>query len=292
MSTSGTTLDTAGRRESKRAKEPGRRGRADPSGGRQRADLPSGEPRTGSLPLLAGLLAVASLAWGACGGADADEASPPAERTRPAGAGTADESNPAGVRAQELRPGSGRVETVGTFHGVVDGDERTWYAVAGEVDGRTESSAVWIPLSDEERMVSLEGFDDPDVPIATFEFDLARGKVSTGDYEGSLLGIVFRFAPGDFETTVRAPDASVFYLPEVPEGDLDYASMYAMQEGVLDVVLIDVSDDGIGRFEGTFSGTLRTMDGGDSMEIADGRFEVERALRQEPADPPSAGGGG
>ena len=182
-------------------------------------------------------------------------------------------------------PSAGSAETVGTFRAVLDGRERTWHAVAGTRDGEVESSAVWVPLSEGERMASLGGFDEPDVPVETFEFDLGQGRISLGDYEGSLLALTFTFEADDFERTVRGSEAPVLYFPEIPGGEIDYASVYMLTEGALDVVLIEMSEDGTGRFEGTFSGTLTSMGEGRSMKLTDGRFTVERALRREPAEP-------
>lgn len=186
--------------------------------------------------------------------------------------------------------------TVGTFHAVVDGEERTWYAVAGRADGRTGSSAVWTPLSSTgRRLASLGGFEVPGVPAGPVELDVAAGTMSPADYRGKLLHVAFPFRADDFELTARIPGpagASVMYLPHVSRGRLELGSAYVLSRGTLEVTRIEVSGDGSARFEGTFSGTFRTMDGEASLEVAGGRFRVERALRRESRPPPGVGPGG
>lgn len=183
-----------------------------------------------------------------------------------------------------------RGASVGTFRAVLDGRERAWFAVAGTKDGEPISSATWLRLPSTGRlMASLAGVDDAEAPVETFDLDLTQGKASTGDYHGSLLLVGFPFQEDDLEHTYPvpgSPGASVLYVPQLPEGRLDFGSAYVLSEGTLDVTRIQIGEDGTAGFTGTFSGTLRTMDGHASMTVEEGRFDVTEARRVEAAGPP------
>lgn len=193
-------------------------------------------------------------------------------------AGPACGEREAGANANPRSAAAGQ-DVVGTITARFDGEERTWYVVAGEIEGERQATATWMLLDETERIATIGGFDSPDVPVETFRADFEGGDVSYGDYEGSVLTIAFPFQPEDFERLARFPggDATIAYLPRVEGGEMDFSGMYGLETGSLDVGLLDPRRDGPSEFGGTFEGTLVRLDRADSIRVTDGRFEVSGA---------------
>lgn len=188
--------------------------------------------------------------------------------------------------AAETRGAANGRDVAGTITARFDGEERIWYVVSGEIEGERQGTAVWMSLEEGERLALAAGFDAADVPVETFRRDFEAGDVSYGDYSGSVLTIGFEFEPEDFELLTRFPggDASVIYHPRVEGGAVDFSGMYGLEEGSLDVNLLDARRDGPSELAGTFEGILIRLDQADSIEVTAGRFEITGATYVE-SDP-------
>ena len=96
------------------------------------------------------------------------------------------------VNARPADPAlAGGAETLGTIRGTLNGEERTWYVVEGSSQAKPYSSATWYEIGGE-RIVAVGGYDTEAPPLDTFEFDMATGAASFGDYQGSVLVLLAR----------------------------------------------------------------------------------------------------
>lgn len=178
-------------------------------------------------------------------------------------------------------------DVLGTFSGTVEGEEMSWYALLGEIEGQRRPSAFWTVLG-EKRLASLSGYDSKEVPFETFSAEPSAGAASFGDYRGSILSVAFPFTASDTELTFQFPPdgapssaAMVAYIPGRESKDEDvgavFERMYRLTEGRLTVSRVEVDGTGPASFEGSFSGTFQKMTGPGSVTIEDGHFEIRRA---------------
>lgn len=169
------------------------------------------------------------------------------------------------------------VELQGTIEATVDGERITWYSVSGQSGGAPYSSSTWMPFSDSERIVAIGGFATDDPPIESFEWSDAGMPESYGTYEGSVFALAIDLSGDrtDFSVTFPDPDGRN-HLSYQPRATLEnvMANTLMMSSGTLSVTDIAISGD-LARASGTFSGTFRSMEGDQSVEITDGVFDVE-----------------
>lgn len=164
----------------------------------------------------------------------------------------------------------GDARVVGTIHATIDGEERIWYVLEGEVDGVRESSAFWYEPEAGVKQALIAGYETEDVPFQTF----GRPGAPTGDYAGSTMTLVIVLPPEETSWTSPLPgvdDTGVLYMPSVVNG-----SLFMMADGRLQVTSLDAPQPGTGSISGTFSGTMRIPRGsGGTLTVKDGRFDVE-----------------
>lgn len=194
---------------------------------------------------------------------------------------SADEAESESNAEQSSAPASGAVQQVGTIEAMLDGEPQTWYAVAGEIEGSEQATALWTVL-DGEPQALIGGFDTTEVPFDTFRRE--SGMLRFGDFTASQLLILFSFDMDDTSLTVDLDltdaDASLTYAPNASLAqDAPFANAYIASDGTLSVTRIEAREDDPARFEGTFSGTLQRMDeAGEAIEITDGRFVIDEAM--------------
>lgn len=180
-------------------------------------------------------------------------------------------------------PPSQELEVVGTIQATLDGKERAWYLVAGDPEGPLGSNAVWQVFEPSEgtRLANLAGLDTPDVPAELLARDVDPVEALAGaDYSGSVLTVMFEFGPEDSSVRQELPDpdglGGVMYLSDASRIG-DPAVTYFLADGAVHVTRIEARRSGDSQFEGSFHGTLRTRTGERSIELTEGRFEVEGA---------------
>lgn len=163
--------------------------------------------------------------------------------------------------------------TLGTIRATVDGEERTWYVVQGSSRGRPYSSAMWFE-TEGERLITVGGYDTDSPPLDTFEFDIASGEISFGDYRGSSMVLLVGVFEGSSTARIEIPSDRPFtvgYMPVVSDDML--TGTYMIATGAIEV--IEASFDGNeASVRGAFRGTLEKMDGSGGVEVEDGRFEA------------------
>ncbi len=173
--------------------------------------------------------------------------------------------------------GSAIVTTLGTIHATLDGQSRTWYVVAGQSSDGPYASGVWFEKTGGGHFITLGGLDVEDPPIESF----SRGggdasKMSMGDYSGSSLSMGLAVDLASLPQRISLPEnegmATVIFLPVVDMTDM--SGMLVMQSGQVQIEEAAIAD-GEARVRGTLSGTLTPMLGGESVEIKDGRFDLE-----------------
>lgn len=171
--------------------------------------------------------------------------------------------------------GSETPGVLGTIEATLDGEARTWYVVEGTARTGPYASAAWIDAGDGGRVVSISGYDDERPPIDTFEADMEAGNLSFGDYDGSAFVLSVAMA-GDGESfSVELGASSNAMVAYLPQASPDMSGMYTSTSGVVDVTSSSF-DAETSRLSGTFSGTLRQMQGDGEVQIENGRFEIGR----------------
>lgn len=205
----------------------------------------------------------------------------------PGDAGVHPEGPPPPSTAVADDVGERPAETIGTIEATLDGEARLWYVVSGETDGKRQPGALWMEVGEGERMGVVGGYDTEDVDFSSIEMQ-GGFPVSLGSYQGSMISIGFPIPEGDAtgSWTLPGSEASVTYLADA--NAMDFADALILAEGVVETTRIET--DGTCRFEGRFSGTLRSMDGAeaplqptaDGVELTDGSFEVEGCERIDP----------
>lgn len=166
--------------------------------------------------------------------------------------------------------------TLGTIEAVLDGEERTWYVLAGEAKDGPWAAATWMEMS-EGVMVTMGGVDAPDLDIGQISRSEGAAGMTMGGYEGSTLNLAVMLPPEPRPTTADLPEAepagtTVIYQPRFDLSDM--SGMLRMTEGRIEVEAVSLSDGEV-SLRGTFHGVVSTMDGSEGMEITDGRFQVE-----------------
>jgi hypothetical protein len=193
---------------------------------------------------------VALIALTACGG-DAPE--------------TADDA----AASRSATPG-----VLGTIEATIDGEARTWYVVEGTARTGAYASAAWIDAGDDGRIVSIGGYDDERPPIETFEADMQSGSLSFGDYDGSAFVVSVTVSGDGGPFSVELGGSSNAMVAYMPQASADMSGMYTSASGALDVTSSSF-DAETSRVSGTFSGTLRQMQGDGEIPIENGRFDVD-----------------
>jgi hypothetical protein len=170
----------------------------------------------------------------------------------------------------------GDASVVGTIHATIDGEERTWYVLEGEVNGVREASAFWYETESGAPQALIAGYDTEDVPFETF----GRPGAPTGHYTGSAMTLVIVLPPGETAWASPLPgvdDTGVLYMPSVVDGPL-----FGMTDGQLEVTSLDAPRPGTGSISGTFRGTMQIPPGSDrTLTVTDGRFGVEELTYRE-----------
>lgn len=164
---------------------------------------------------------------------------------------------------------------LGTIEATLDGESRTWYVVEGTARTGPYASAAWIDAGDGGRVVSISGYDDERPPIDTFEADMEAGNLSFGDYDGSAFVLSVTVGDGGEPFSVELGESSNAMVAYLPQASPNMSGMYTSTSGVVDVT--DSSFDAeTSRLSGTFSGTLRQMQGDGELQIENGRFDIGR----------------
>lgn len=168
----------------------------------------------------------------------------------------------------------GEARVLGTIRATVDGEPRTWYVVDGRTAGRRYASAMWMPVSDDQRMLAVGGFDSRRPPLHTFENDIAAGRVSFGDYDGSVMSLIVSVPNDAGSLRVDLPEpGSATTLIFMPVATTDPAGTYMASSGSLELDRVSFQN-GTARLEGRFEGLFQTRDGAGPIRIEEGRFEV------------------
>lgn len=177
----------------------------------------------------------------------------------------------AAAASAEVTEGGARV--IGTIAATIEGEERTWYVLEAEMNGKRQAAAFWYEPEPGAPRAMIAGYDTPDVPLHTFG---APGS-PTGDYAGSVITLIVAFQPGETSRSVPLPaddDTSVLYMPSAVDGPL-----FGIADGSLEVTSLEARRSGEGRIAGTFEGTMGMPPRFEqSFPLTGGRFEVE-ALR-------------
>lgn len=168
---------------------------------------------------------------------------------------------------------SGDIEVLGTISATVDGEDRTWYVVDGRSDSRRYASAMWMTWDEGERMLTIGGFDTESPPLDTFESALPAGRISFGEYEGSVMTIALAAPADGGSLRIDLGDGSGSTLGFMPVATTSQAGIYLVETGSLDVTDL-VFQNGKAQLEGRFDGVFRTRDGDGPIRIEDGRFNV------------------
>ncbi len=168
-------------------------------------------------------------------------------------------------------------DVLGTIEATVDGARMEFYILAGEIRGEPYASATWHEPREGRVLAAVSGLDTPTPPLETFERG-AAGAMSLGDYHGPALSLALDMSGEPRPFTVHLPSddnsSTVVFMPEATMDDLDL--MFLLETGVLTVSEVSISSGHL-RASGTFSGTVRSMGSGRTIEIADGRFAFEGA---------------
>jgi hypothetical protein len=80
--------------------------------------------------------------------------------------------------------------------------------------------------------------------------------------------------PRPFSVELPSDDnsSSIVFMPRATADDLDL--MFLVETGMVTVTDVELSSGRL-KVAGTFSGTVRSMGGGGTVEITDGRFSVD-----------------
>jgi len=166
---------------------------------------------------------------------------------------------------------------LGTIQATVDGAGMEFYIVAGEIRGKPYSSAAWHEPRDGRLLAAVGGLDTTTPPLETFARGGA-GPTSLGDYHGPVLSLALDMSADPSPFTVALPSddnaSMVVFMPEATVDDLDL--MFLLEKGVVSVSAVALSSGQL-RAVGTFSGTVRSLGSGETIEISDGRFSFEGA---------------
>jgi hypothetical protein len=123
-------------------------------------------------------------------------------------------------------------------------------------------------------MVTVGGFETETPPIETFAHDPTGISASYGDYEGSVVGLVFTLDEGQgaAEMAIGEPGvaSSVVYMPGA---GTDISAAYLATAGSIEVTEVRWTGDAV-RVRGTFQATVSKMDGSASAQLVDGTFDV------------------
>ncbi len=164
---------------------------------------------------------------------------------------------------------------VGTITATLDGEERTWYVLAGSDAEGPLSTAYWVDYG-AGPLAMITGADIEDL-------DLVRPQagglgVDLEEYDGSVLSISFPVGPPGPKTVAEYDDFTVAYIPRFDDPD----TMYLMMEGTLDLTLNETDGAGVWRFGGRIpSVTLEPVgSAAGSVRLEDCRFEVEEAVEE------------
>jgi hypothetical protein len=166
---------------------------------------------------------------------------------------------------------------LGTIQATVDGARMEFYIVAGETGGEPYASAAWHEPREGRVVAAIGGLDTPTPPLETFMRG-AAGTMSFGSYHGPVLSLALDLSGDPRPFTVELPSddnaSTVIFMPEATVDDLDL--MFLLEVGVVSVSEVSLVSGHL-RAVGTFSGTVRSMGSGETVEIADGRFSFEGA---------------
>lgn len=175
-------------------------------------------------------------------------------------------------------------ETIGTVEATLDGDARLWHVVSGETDGQRQPGAMWMEMGEGKRMGVVGGYDTEDIDFSSIELQ-GGFPVSLGSYQGSMISISFPISGGEATGSWPVPgsEANVTYVADA--NAMDFQDALVLAEGVVETTRVET--EGTCRFEGRFSGTLRSMGGaeptGEGVEVTGGTFEVEGCERLDPS---------
>ncbi len=198
----------------------------------------------------------------ACGGSETPE--------------TAASSQPQALAAEVAAPAGANQAVLGTIEATIAGTAHTWYVVRGEISGEPYATALWYEPEPGELWVTIGGFDTPTPPLETFERGAAGQPASFGEYEGPLFNLMLDSDtnPQPFAVTFPAGNnaSSLIYMARATTDDI--SGMYSVESGTLSVTRIERAN-GLIRAEGTFSGALENMGGGQPIPVTNGRFSVE-----------------
>lgn len=159
--------------------------------------------------------------------------------------------------------------TIGTVTASVDGQATTWYVL--DFTSLDSASAQWMMTGEAGMRALVSAFESREVEAGKD----ASGMMQLAG-EGSMLSLTFGF-PGaatglSFTLPAEGEDtASLLWVPVIGE----YAGMFHLVDGSIEVERIEEAGAGRFRASGTFSGTLQNSDG-DSRTLSAGRFEFER----------------
>lgn len=192
---------------------------------------------------------------------------------------------PVGEATQVSSSVYGDAERIGTISATLDGEERTWYALVGTINGEKQASSFWYRSAVREGPVAaIGGYDTPDVDFSTFEFSPGAGQVSFGSYDGSLLTLTFPFTLEQTAASMPISDAAEAETIYLKKADFEaemQTNYYYMSDGQLELTHIEVQEGGPCRFAGTFSGTLTRMDEATRMKVENGSFDIDGCLYME-----------
>jgi hypothetical protein len=175
---------------------------------------------------------------------------------------------------------------LGTIRATIEGEPVELYVVTGEIRGEPYAGAAWSGTDYARVFLGISGLDTPTPDLDSFEPGAGGSPASWGSYEGPVLSLLVELAGEPQPLAMNLPTdgntSAVFYLSKPTQEDL--TAMYVMASGTLEVAEVSLTGE-LMTVIGTFSGTVRSMGSGETIEITEGSFAVADIPRRDEFGP-------
>ena len=172
-------------------------------------------------------------------------------------------------------PLAAAAEVIGTISAVLNGEPKTWHVLLPE--GGPQGAAAWLSLDEHRQMFYVEGYEDRNV---SFSMDESLGGM-VADSKDNSIALSFAFPAGASSTDIAFPgtdeNRAVLMMWTTIAGDTASPKRLTstMRTGMMKVAEIKTRASDTAGFTGTFSGTIRSLGGGATGKLTDGKFEIE-----------------